>query len=129
MGFTYLVFIRPILRLRRRVRVAHDELVKTRLPIIQKQMLELQQVLQDEGLSAKRREAATQKFYDLGTEQWNIKQMTVWPVDGKTQQLYFSVNTAGAIGPPVLEVLLEALARNKIGVGLDLGNLFNVLFW
>jgi hypothetical protein len=101
--FLYLAFVRPVLRLRGRIKAERDELSRVRLPEIRAEIDAIRANLAVSPYAAADRAALVARLDALAREHWSIQHMPVWPMDRATMKQYFSVNAAGTVAPLVLK--------------------------
>jgi hypothetical protein len=101
--FTYLGFIRPILRLRRRVLGEQMRIKREDVPRIEEEIRRLQQQVLQGDLSVDERKSNNDKIDRHAFYVWSVRQMSSWPMDSRTQRRYFSVQAFVSVVPPVVE--------------------------
>jgi hypothetical protein len=107
LAFTYLGFIRPILKLRRRVLGEQKRLESDDVPRIEEVIRGLQQKILEGGLSEDERKAVDEKIDRHASYAWSVRQMSAWPMDARTQRRYFSVQAIVSVVPPAIEGLTK----------------------
>lgn len=103
LGFTYLAFVRPVMKLRRRLRQEQLRLQKLVVPELSSRILTLQEEFASSDINQHRREELVQEIDRAGRRVWSIQQMSAWPMDTKTRRRYFSLTTLTTVIPPVLD--------------------------
>ena len=121
LGFTYLAFIRPMMKLRRRLRQEQLRLQKLVVPELSGRILSLQEELASSDITQQQREDLMQDIDQAGRQIWSIQQMSAWPMNAKTRRRYFSLTTLTTVIPPALEASTSLGLHS--GVGSGVGNL------
>lgn len=105
LGYTYLGFVRPILKLRQRLKAYKAELMAKEVPEAKAQIDSLQLRLIREPLSDSDRERILDEIDNLSYKIWCIHKMSVWPMDATTRRRYFSLNAGLAVVPAFIEII------------------------
>jgi hypothetical protein len=104
--FTYFGFVRPVFALRRRLIVTRDDLLKTRTPQIETEIVRLKGALSgisgDDG-----RGAIETRIHDLAREHWAIRNMNCWPMNRSTFHKYAPVEIVSNVAPVLVGPLLS----------------------
>ena len=105
--FTYAAFIRPVLRLRHRLKRARSELLTKRMPEIENEIARLKTMLA--GAPEKNvRNSITARSLELAREHWAIRNMRCWPMDAATFSKYAPLEIATNIAPILVGPMLSA---------------------
>ena len=133
MTYFYFGFINPILMLRRRMVHARKWLTQTVAPSVRSQISSLQERLRVGQDDEHERLRMTSHVDKLSEYLWDIRRMSVWPMDAQTRNRFFSLNAFASIAPPLAKlatstgVILASLPTDSGPVQLFqavLGSLF-----
>jgi hypothetical protein len=116
-AFTYLGFIRPVLRLRHRLTQVRASLMQDRIPLIEGEIAQLKSTLIAGAPDAERRSAVETRIHDLARERWAIRHMSRWPMDRATFSKYAPLEIVSNVAPvfwPLISIG-EAQARTQAG--------------
>ncbi len=105
--FTYLAFVRPILKLRRRVLAEQTHIENVELPRIKDEILRLQQQVLKGDLSEDQRKSVNETIDRHASYAWSVRHMSSWPMDARTQRRYFSIQALVSVVPPALDVFAK----------------------
>lgn len=105
--FTYLGFVRPILKLRRRVLREQMRMQNEEVPRIKNEIRRLQQEFLQDNLSQDERQSINDRIDRHASYVWNVRQMSSWPMDSRTQRRYFSIQAFVSVVPPLVEVFAK----------------------
>ena len=104
--FTYVGFVRPVLKLRARLKRTRAELLAKRVPEIESEIVRLKTTLAGTP-EEKARTSIEARIHDLAREHWAIRTMSCWPMDKATFSKYAPLEILSNVVPILVGPMLS----------------------